>query len=119
MTGTSPLRSILRRGFLLVLLAPLALLAIGQPATAGAQTNDRPDPIESRTFEGWTRDDQGRYVIPDLPAASYQVWVRGYGLVDSPRQSAAPGQSLDLNAVPAPSEAAAFMYWGGTARMTE
>src|SRR5262245_10506073 len=27
-------------------------------------------------------DDQGRYVVPDLPAANYQVWVRGYGLVD-------------------------------------
>ena len=30
-------------------------------------------------------DDQGRYVIPDLPTANYQVWVRGYGLVDSPK----------------------------------
>ena len=29
-------------------------------------------------------DDQGRYVIPDLPKANYSVWVRGYGLVDSP-----------------------------------
>ena len=29
-------------------------------------------------------DDQGRYVIPDLPQANYDVWVRGYGLVDSP-----------------------------------
>ena len=27
-------------------------------------------------------DDQGRYLIPDLPAANYSVWVRGYGLVD-------------------------------------
>src|SRR5579884_2664864 len=26
-------------------------------------------------------DDQGRYVIPDLPAANYEVWVRGYGLI--------------------------------------
>jgi len=24
-------------------------------------------------------DDQGRYVIPDLPTANYSVWVRGYG----------------------------------------
>ena len=30
-------------------------------------------------------DDQGRYVIPDLPRAKYNVWVRGYGLVDSPK----------------------------------
>ena len=28
-------------------------------------------------------DDQGRYVVPDLPKARYKVWVRGYGLVDS------------------------------------
>ena len=28
-------------------------------------------------------DDQGRYVIPELPKAKYKVWVRGYGLVDS------------------------------------
>src|SRR5262245_25496918 len=27
-------------------------------------------------------DDQGRYVIPDLPKANYNLWVRGYGLVD-------------------------------------
>jgi len=27
-------------------------------------------------------DDRGRYVLPDLPAANYDVWVRGYGLVD-------------------------------------
>ena len=27
-------------------------------------------------------DDQGRYVLPDLPKAKYKVWVRGYGLVD-------------------------------------
>ena len=30
-------------------------------------------------------DDQGRYVLPDLPKANYNVWVRGYGLVDSRR----------------------------------
>src|ERR1700738_3873434 len=30
-------------------------------------------------------DDQGRYLVPDLPQADYGVWVRGYGLVDSPK----------------------------------
>ena len=30
-------------------------------------------------------DDQGRYVLPDLPRANYEVFVRGYGLVDSAR----------------------------------
>ncbi len=30
-------------------------------------------------------DDRGRYLVPDLPKANYNVWVRGYGLVDSPK----------------------------------
>jgi hypothetical protein len=57
-------------------------------------------------------DDQGRYVIPDLPAnVNYQVWVRGYGLVDSPKLRAKPGQHLDLAAVRAPNEAMAAHYY--------
>src|SRR6202140_5350620 len=40
-------------------------------------------------------DDQGRYLIPDLPKANYTVWVRGYGLVDSPKVRAAPGKHLN------------------------
>jgi hypothetical protein len=56
-------------------------------------------------------DDQGRYVIPDLPNANYQVWVRGYGLVDSPKVRAKPGQQLNLTAVPAPNERASAQYY--------
>jgi hypothetical protein len=56
-------------------------------------------------------DDQGRYVIPDLPNANYQVWVRGYGLVDSPKVRVKPGQQLNLTAVPAPNERAAAQYY--------
>jgi hypothetical protein len=56
-------------------------------------------------------DEQGRYVIPDLPAVNYNVWVRGYGLVDSPKVRAKPGQHLDLSAVPAPNAAAAAHYY--------
>jgi hypothetical protein len=56
-------------------------------------------------------DDQGRYVIPDLPKASYDVWVRGYGLVDSPKVKSAPGQHLNLKAVVAPNAAAAAEYY--------
>ena len=56
-------------------------------------------------------DDQGRYVVPDLPAANYQVFVRGYGLVDSTRVPAKPGQRLNLSAVVAPdAKAAAQVY---------
>src|SRR3989449_5122087 len=56
-------------------------------------------------------DDQGRYVLPDLPRASSQVFVRGYGLVDSARVPAKVGQHLDLKAVVAPEgRAAAEVY---------
>src|SRR5256885_2045827 len=40
-------------------------------------------------------DDRGRYLIPELPKANYSVWVRGYGLVDSPKVQAAPGKILN------------------------
>ena len=56
-------------------------------------------------------DDQGRYLVPDLPKGSYAVWVRGYGLVDSPKMSAAPGKALNLTAVPAPNTKAAAEYY--------
>lgn len=56
-------------------------------------------------------DDQGRYVVPDLPQASYQLFVRGYGLVDSQRQSAKPGDHLDLKTDAAPdAKASAQVY---------
>jgi len=56
-------------------------------------------------------DDQGRYLLPDLPKANYSVWVRGYGLVDSPKSKAAPGKILNLKAVVAPNEATAAQYY--------
>src|SRR5258707_2052260 len=56
-------------------------------------------------------DDRGRYVIPDLPKATYNVWTRGYGLVDSPKVKAALGKNLNLTAVPAPTAAPAAEYY--------
>src|SRR5712692_3993514 len=56
-------------------------------------------------------DDRGRYVIPDLPQASYRVWVRGYGLVDSPKVKTARGQIVNLTAVLAPNAKAAAEYY--------
>jgi len=56
-------------------------------------------------------DDKGRYVIPDLPVANYEVWVRGYGLVDSAKRRAKPGQILNLAATPAPDAASAAHYY--------
>ena len=56
-------------------------------------------------------DDSGRYMLPDLPHANYRVWVRGYGLVDSPKVQATPGARLNLTAVAAPSPRAAAEYY--------
>lgn len=56
-------------------------------------------------------DDRGRFVLPDLPSASYRVWVRGYGLVDSPKVPASPGSTVELTAVVAPDARAAAEYY--------
>ncbi|MDP2238751.1 MAG: carboxypeptidase-like regulatory domain-containing protein [Burkholderiales bacterium] len=56
-------------------------------------------------------DERGRYVIPDLPRARYRVWVRGYGLVDSPKVRTTRGTILNLHAVPALTAAAAAQYY--------
>ena len=56
-------------------------------------------------------DDQGRYLVPDLPKGDYNIWVRGYGLVDSPKKASTPGKTLNLTAVPAPNAKAAAEYY--------
>ena len=56
-------------------------------------------------------DDRGRYLLPDLPKANYDVWVRGYGLVDSARVKAAPGKVVNLTATKAPNPRAAAQYY--------
>ena len=72
-----------------------------------AETTDLP----TRYIKSVVTDDQGRYVIPDLPTANYEVWVRGYGLVDSARMRAKPGQIVNHAAVAAPNERAAAHYY--------
>src|SRR5439155_23545390 len=56
-------------------------------------------------------DDQGRYLIPDLPPANYSLWVSGYALVDSPKIQAVPGKVLNLSALAAPNAGAAANYY--------
>jgi hypothetical protein len=68
-----------------------------------AETNDFP------TFylRSVVTDDAGQYVIPDLPAANYRVWVRGYGLADSEKTAAKLGTQVDLAVTLAPDAATA------------
>jgi hypothetical protein len=56
-------------------------------------------------------DDRGRYLVPDLPKASYKLWVRGYGLVDSAKVDASPGKTVNLTATLAPDAKAAAEYY--------
>ncbi len=56
-------------------------------------------------------DDQGRFVVPDLPKAMYNVWVRGYGLMDSAKVQSEPGKIVNLSSLPAPSAQAAAEYY--------
>ena len=72
-----------------------------------AETTDLPTKF-SRTV---VTDDQGSYVVPDLPDATYDVWVRGYGLVDSEKIRLRPGTTQDLQAVLAPDEHTAAQYY--------
>jgi hypothetical protein len=77
-----------------------------------AETND----FATRFAKIVVTDDQGRYLVPDLPKANYRVWVRGYGLADSTEVRAVPGSTLDLTAVVAPDAATAAKvypaaYW--------
>jgi hypothetical protein len=77
-----------------------------------AETND----FATRFAKIVVTDDQGRYLIPDLPKANYRVWVRGYGLADSTEVRAVPDSTLDLTAVVAPDAATAAKlypaaYW--------
>ncbi|HUQ51824.1 MAG TPA: carboxypeptidase regulatory-like domain-containing protein [Gammaproteobacteria bacterium] len=83
---------------------------------AGVWVIAETDAFQTRYAKIVVTDDQGRYVIPDLPPADYRVWVRGYGLVDSTKVTGRPGQTLNLVANAAPSPAAAAVvypaaYW--------
>src|SRR5277367_1112164 len=51
-----------------------------------AETND----LGTKMIKTVVTDDQGRYLLPELPVVNYKVWVRGYGLVDSTLIDATP-----------------------------
>jgi len=72
-----------------------------------AETTDLP----TRYIKEVVTDDEGRYLIPDLPNATYTVWARGYGLVDSPKVKTQPGKQVDLRPVVAADEKSAAQYY--------
>ena len=72
-----------------------------------AETRDLP----VRYIKSVVTDDQGRFLVPDLPKARYSVWARGYGLVDSDKTTSEPGQTVNITAKAAPDEKAAAHYY--------
>ena len=72
-----------------------------------AETTDLP----TRLIKTVVTNDQGRYLLPDLPKATYDVWVRGYGLVDSAKVKATPGKAQNFTAIAAPNPQAAAQYY--------
>jgi hypothetical protein len=72
-----------------------------------AETSDLPTKFRKIVVT----DDQGRFLVPDLPKASYKVWVRGYGLVDSKPVDTSLGKYVILAAIHAPdAKTAAKVY---------
>ena len=85
-----------------------------------AETTDLP----TRYIKEVVTDDRGRYLIPDLPRATYSVWARGYGLVDSPKVRTEPGKLVDLKPSVAPDAKTAAQlypasYWYALLRVPE
>jgi hypothetical protein len=83
---------------------------------AGVWVIAETDAFQTRFAKIVTTDGEGRFLIPDLPPASYEVWVRGYGLVDSEKTGTTPGNVIKLKSVKAPNRAAAAeiypaAYW--------
>src|SRR2546428_640670 len=72
-----------------------------------AETHDLP----TKYIKVVVTDDRGRYMLPELPKATYDLWVRGYGLVDGPKVKSAPGKNVNLTATTAPSDKAAAEYY--------
>src|SRR5437879_292862 len=86
-------------------------VASAQGPEAGVWVVAETTELPTRFIRIVVTDERGRYLLPDLPKANYAIFVRGYGLVDSPKVQAAPGKALDLKAVTAPNEKAAADYY--------
>tara|TARA_B100001123_G_scaffold438792_1_gene574333 strand:- start:18870 stop:21053 length:2184 start_codon:yes stop_codon:yes gene_type:complete len=81
---------------------------------AGVWVIAETDELDTKFAKIVVTDDDGRFVLPELPDATYDVWVRGYGLVDSEKVHLSPNRDgVLLEAVVAPTPAAAAEYYPG------
>jgi hypothetical protein len=62
-------------------------------------------------------DDRGRFMVPELPTATYKLWSRGYGIVDSAPMDVKPSANqvaIKVTSAKTPQEAAKVYpgdYW--------
>ena len=83
----------------------------GRTAEAGVWVIAETEDLPAKFAKIVVTDEVGRFLIPELPKASYRVWVRGYGLVDSKKVKARPGDRLRLKAAVAPNQGSAAQYY--------
>ena len=88
----------------------------GETPEAGVLVIAETDSLPTHFRRTVVTDEQGRFLVPDLPEGAYEVWVRGYGLRDSAPMKVARGQSITLRVASArtPQEAARVYpanYW--------
>ncbi len=81
---------------------------------AGVWVIAETEELETKFAKIVVTDDNGRFLLPEMPEATYDVWVRGYGLVDSEKVKLSPrSDEIKLTGVVAPNEAAAAQYYPG------
>ena len=81
---------------------------------AGVWVIAEADGLETKFVKIVVTDHRGRFLLPELPDATYDVWVRGYGLVDSEKVQLSPGlEDVDLRGVVAPTPHDAAQYYPG------
>ena len=94
----------------------MGVVTSGDGAEAGVWVIAETDDLETVFRKIVVTDDDGKFLMPEMPDAGYDVWVRGYGLLDSTPVTARPGADLRLAATvaPTPQEAAQVYpanYW--------
>lgn len=78
---------------------------------AGVWVIAETDDLDTNFIKIVVTDADGKFLLPELPDATYRVWVRGYGLKDSTAVQATPGDNLALEAAyPIDAQQAAQIY---------
>ena len=84
-------------------------------AEAGVWVIAETEDLSTKFVKIVVTDDEGRFMLPELPTANYSVWVRGYGLVDSEKIVMKPTtEPVALTAGLAKTPAEAAQYYPGS-----